>query len=68
MVLEPEIFNSIDGDETVFERDPLENLARDKQLNAYQHHGFWQCMDTLRDKMVLTEYLESGNAPWMVWE
>lgn len=68
MVLEPEVFGYIDGDQTVFERDPLEHIAEDGQLIAYQYGGFWQCMDTLRDKLALEEMIESGNAPWMRWK
>ena len=66
-VLEPEIFNYIKGDETFWERDPLENLAKDGQLVAYRHHGFWKPMDTLRDKRELEELWNSGNPPWRVW-
>jgi glucose-1-phosphate cytidylyltransferase len=66
-VLEPEVFDYIGGDSTVWEREPLERLARDGQLAAYRHRGFWQPMDTLRDKTVLNELWESGRAPWKVW-
>lgn len=66
-VLEPEIFSYIDGDTTVFEHSPLERLASDMQLKAYRHSGFWQPMDTLRDKNMLDELWKSGNAPWKVW-
>lgn len=66
-VLEPEVFDYIDGDATVWEREPLERLARDGQLAAYRHPGFWQPMDTLRDKMVLEDLWSSGHAPWKVW-
>jgi glucose-1-phosphate cytidylyltransferase len=68
MVLESPIFDYIDGDNTVFERYPLEQLSKEGQLNAYMHKGFWQCMDTLRDKMYLEELLEKGEAPWKVWD
>ena len=68
MVLEPEVFEYIEGDETVFEKGPIEKLASDGQLNAYVHTGFWKCMDTKRDKEKLEEMIESGNAPWMIWE
>lgn len=68
MVLEPEIFNYIDGDETIFEKEPLENLAKSGQLMAYKHEGFWKCMDTLRDKNQLEEMWNKGQAPWKVWE
>jgi glucose-1-phosphate cytidylyltransferase len=67
-VLEPGIFDFIDGDPTHFEREPLERLARDGQLMAYRHSGFWQCMDTVRDKVRLEEMWASGKAPWKVWE
>ena len=66
-VLEPEVFDYIDGDDTMFEHAPLSNLARDGQLAAYRHDGFWQCMDTLREKWILEEYWASGNAPWKIW-
>ncbi len=67
MVLEPGVFDYIAGDETVFERAPLENLVRDKELICYKHTGFWQCMDTLRDKEKLEKLWESGQAPWKTW-
>ena len=66
-VLEPAIFDYIEGDDTQWEHAPLENLARDGQLMAYKHTSFWQCMDTLRDKVLLEKLWESGNAPWKVW-
>lgn len=66
-VLEPEVFDYIDGDETHWEREPLERLARDGQLMAYRHVSFWQCMDTLRDKLLLETLWQSGNAPWKLW-
>lgn len=66
-VLEPGVFDYIDGDETVWEREPLERLARDGQLSAYQHEGFWQPMDTLRDKNYLEDLWETGERPWKVW-
>ena len=65
-VLEPRVLDYIDGDESIFEREPLERLARDGQLSAFRHEGFWQCMDTRRD----IEFLESlwqAGAPWKVW-
>jgi len=68
MVLQPEIFNYLEDDSTIFERKPLETLAAQNQLSAYKHNGFWQCMDTQRDKMYLDELLASGNAPWRIWE
>lgn len=67
MVVEPQIFDFIDGDETVFEREPLERVAALGELNAYKHNGFWQCMDTIRDKQKLEELWVSNNAPWKVW-
>ena len=67
-VLEPEVTDYIDDDKNVqWERGPLQKLARDGQLMAYKHESFWQCMDTLRDKRLLEELWESGNAPWKVW-
>ena len=66
-MLEPEVLDLIDDDSTVWERAPLERLARDGQLSAYQHRGFWQPMDTLRDKNKLEELWLSGQAPWKVW-
>ena len=67
MVLNPEIFDYIDGDETVFEQKPLEQLANEGQLMSYMHHGFWQCMDTHREKELLERLWESGKAPWKKW-
>ncbi len=66
-VLEPEIFGYIDGDATVFEKDPLERLASENKLSAYRHMDFWQPMDTIRDKNVLEDLWSSGNAPWKIW-
>lgn len=68
MVLEPEIFDHIDGDKTVLEKDPMIQLSEMKQLAAYKHEGFWQCMDTLRDKQLLEEMLLKGDAKWKKWE
>jgi glucose-1-phosphate cytidylyltransferase len=67
MVFQPEIFNYIDDDTTVFERKPLESMAKLGELKAYKHDGFWQCMDTQRDKMNLEGLWASGKAPWKVW-
>ena len=67
MVCQPEIFDYINGDDTVFEKEPMERLVREGQLMAYTHHGFWQNMDTQRDKLKLEEMWESGNAPWKLW-
>ncbi|MBP7211928.1 glucose-1-phosphate cytidylyltransferase [bacterium] len=68
-VLEPEVFDYIeDSDRTVFEREPLENLAKDNQLDAFKYDGFWHSMDTLRDKIELTEMWNSETAPWALWK
>jgi glucose-1-phosphate cytidylyltransferase len=67
-ILEPEVLDYIDGDDTVFEREPLERLAREGQLAAYRHEGFWQCMDTLRDVRLLNSLWEDGRAPWAAWK
>ncbi|MGN1090488.1 MAG: glucose-1-phosphate cytidylyltransferase [Huintestinicola sp.] len=68
MVLEPEIFDYIEGDNTVFEKKPLEELAAKGELMSYMHKGFWQCMDTKREMDMLEKLLESGQAPWKKWE
>ena len=67
MVLEPGVFRYLKDDATVLEVDLLERLARDKQLSAYRHEGFWQCMDTLRDKRYLEQLWQGGNPPWKTW-
>lgn len=67
-VLEPEVFDYIDGDMVMFEHAPMERLAEDGQLMAYRHDGFWACMDTLRDKHLLEEMWNSNNRPWATWE
>lgn len=67
-VLEPEVFDYVDGDDTQWEKEPLERLAKEGQLMAYKHDSFWQCMDTLRDKKRLESLWESGHAPWKIWE
>jgi len=67
-VLEPEIFNYIENDQTVFERGSLEPLAQIGELQSHQHSGFWQPMDTLRDRTLLDELWASGKAPWKVWD
>lgn len=67
-VLEPSALDLIEGDATVWEQAPLETLARAGELSAYKHTGFWQPMDTLRDKLLLERLWESGDAPWKVWE
>lgn len=66
-VLSPKVLDYIQGDETIWERDPLEQLAKEGNLNAYQHSGFWQPMDTLRDKKHLEELWEGGAPPWKKW-
>jgi glucose-1-phosphate cytidylyltransferase len=66
-VLEPQIFDYLSGDETMLEAEPLENLAKDGQLMAYKHDGFWQCVDTLRDKQKLESMWEKGKPPWKIW-
>jgi glucose-1-phosphate cytidylyltransferase len=68
MVCEPDILDLIDDDRTVLETDVLERLARNGQLAAYRHEGFWQCMDTLRDVRMLESLWESGGAPWKLWD
>lgn len=67
MVLEPEVIDYIDGDDTFFEREPLERLARDGKLAAYKHDGFWKCMDTLRDKQTLEYLWNTNQAQWKKW-
>ncbi|MDR0535591.1 MAG: glucose-1-phosphate cytidylyltransferase [Puniceicoccales bacterium] len=66
-VLNPSVLNRIEGDSTVWEQDPMETLARDNQLAAYKHTGFWQPMDTLREKLSLEALWNSGKAPWKKW-
>lgn len=68
MVLDPKVIDYIEGDSTVFEQKPLEDLVADGQLMAYKHNGFWQCMDTLRDKQNLEAIWASGEAPWKKWD
>lgn len=67
-VIDPKVFDYIDGDSTQFEKEPMEGLARDGQLMAYKHEGFWQCMDTLRDKHLLQDLWDKGNPPWKTWK
>lgn len=67
-VLEPRVMDYIDGDSTQWEKAPLEGLARDGELMAYKHDGFWQCMDTLRDERLLEELWDAGDAPWKTWK
>lgn len=68
MVLNPEIFDYIEGDQTVFEKEPLEKLAQEGQLMSYMHKGFWQCMDNVRERDMLEKLIAAGKAPWMKWE
>ena len=68
MVLQPEIFDYIEDDHTVFENDPLDRLAREGKLMSYRHEGFWQCMDTTREKNELEKMLKFKRAPWIKWE
>lgn len=67
-VLSPKVIDYIQGDHTVWERDPMERLAGEGNISAYLHDGFWQCMDTVRDKVLLEELWGSGRAPWKVWD
>lgn len=67
MVLDPKLIDYIQDDTTIFEREPLENLAQDGELMCYKHNGFWQCMDTLKDKQKLDKLWISGKAPWKKW-
>ena len=67
-VFEPEIFDYLHGNNTVLEGDPLENLAKNKQLMAFHHEGFWQCMDTIRDRNFLNQEWAKGHAPWKIWK
>ena len=68
MVFEPQVFNYIEGDETVFEQEPINTLVLKEQLMGYIHKGFWQCMDTLREKQSLEKKWLSGAAPWKLWD
>lgn len=68
MVLEPQVFDYLDGDDCVFEQAPLTRLAEEGQLMSYQHTGFWQCMDTEREKKELEKLWSAGHAPWKVWD
>ena len=67
-VLSPKVFDYLTDDNTVWEQEPLKNLAADGQLMAHEHHGFWQPMDTLRDKHLLEELWQTGKAPWKIWD
>jgi len=66
-VLEPEVLTYIESDQTMFEREPLERLAREGKLAAYRHEDFWQCMDTIRDVKLLEQLWQTGKAPWKKW-
>ena len=68
MVLEPGIFDLIEGDSTVFEKEPLEKVAKMGELKAYKHDGFWQCMDNIREKNMLENLLDQDKAPWKRWD
>ena len=68
MIMNPEVFDYIEGDTTVLESEPIENLAKNGELMAFHHTGFWKCMDTQRDKMQLEDMWASGNAPWKSWK
>src|SRR5439155_7375966 len=68
LVLEPAVFDYFAGDQSSLEADALERLAADRQLVAYRHDRFWQCMDTLRDKRLLEGLWQAGHAPWKMWE
>ena len=68
MVLNPEVLNYIEGDNSVFEKEPLETLAAERQLMSYIHRGYWQCMDSMREKIELDKLLSTGKAPWKRWE
>jgi glucose-1-phosphate cytidylyltransferase len=67
MVVDPQVFNYIEGDSTLFEKEPLETIASFGKLQAFKHDGFWQCMDTQRDKWYLEKLWQAGNAPWKTW-
>ena len=67
-VLSPKVLSYVHGDDTVWEQEPLIQLAQEGELMAYDHHGFWQPMDTLRDKQHLEALWASGQAPWKVWD
>lgn len=68
MVLEPGVLGYIDGDQTVFEQEPMEKLANDGQLMSFMHKGFWQCMDSIREKNILEKMIETDKAPWIKWK
>ena len=66
-VLNSEVFDYIEGDETIWEQDPVQQLAEDKAMSGYRHYGFWSCMDTLREKNILEDLWNTGEAPWKLW-
>jgi glucose-1-phosphate cytidylyltransferase len=68
MVFKPAFFDCVEGDDTVLEKDPMTALIAGNQLMAYTHKGYWQCMDTLREKEKLEKLWNSGNAPWKIWK
>ena len=68
MVVDPAIFSYIDNDSTILEKEPFDNLVAEKKINAYFHKGFWQCMDTMRDKEKIEELLSSKTAKWVTWD
>ena len=68
MVLQPQIFDYLDGDNCIFEQFPMQRLAEQGQLMSYTHKGFWQCMDNAREKDLLEKFWASGQAPWKKWE
>jgi glucose-1-phosphate cytidylyltransferase len=67
-VLSPKVMDYIEGDLTIWEREPVQRLAQDDQMSVYFHHDFWQPMDTLREKFLLENFWRSGNAPWKIWK
>lgn len=67
-ILNTKVIDYIDGDQTTWEREPMENLAKEGQMSAYKHHGFWQPMDTLRDKNLLEDLWQKNQAPWKIWK
>ena len=68
MVLNPQVFDYIDSDDTIFEQGPLQNLVADKELMSFYHPGFWQCMDTQRERIKLETLWNTGKAPWKKWK
>jgi len=66
-VLNSEVFDYIEGDEIIWEQDPVQQLADDKAMSGYRHYGFWSCMDTLREKNILEDLWNTGEAPWKLW-